>query len=88
MLVRQPPEGYAMACEALLHADLRPLSGAIAVPTLVVCGDQDGSTPPASVEEFARSVPGARYEVIADAAHIPCVEQPGVLAGLLRGFAR
>ena len=51
-----------------------------------------GATEPAShaealVRELADLVPGARYEVIADAAHLPCIEQPARLAGLIAGFA-
>ena len=40
-LQRSPGEGYALACEALAAADLRPLAAKIAAPTLVVCGDDD-----------------------------------------------
>lgn len=88
MLVRQLPEGYVMACETLRTADLRSLAPKIAVPTLVVCGDQDGSTPPSLVESFARSIPGATYRLISGAAHIPCVEQPRHLAALLHDFVK
>ncbi|TIX99733.1 MAG: hypothetical protein E5V18_22430, partial [Mesorhizobium sp.] len=54
--------------------------------TLCIVGDQDGSTPPELVESLARSIPAAQFEVIADAGHIPCVERPERLAGLIRGF--
>ena len=40
-LERSPGEGYALACEALAAADLRPLAGKITAPTLIVCGDDD-----------------------------------------------
>ena len=40
-LQRSPGEGYALACEALAAADLRPLAGKITAPTLIVCGDDD-----------------------------------------------
>jgi 3-oxoadipate enol-lactonase len=86
MLVRQSPAGYAAACAAMRDADYRPKAASIDVPTLCVVGDQDGSTPPELVETFARSVPGARFEVVADAGHIPCVEQPKKLADLIRRF--
>ena len=86
MLTRQEPAGYAAACAAIRDADFREAAAAIKVPTLCIVGDQDGSTPPDLVEYFARSVPGARFEIIADAAHIPCVEQPEQLASLIRSF--
>ncbi len=86
MLERQTPAGYAAACAAIRDADFTAVAQSIRVPSLVVVGNQDGSTPPAVVEAFARLVPGSRFEVIADAAHIPCVEQPAVLAALIRDF--
>lgn len=86
MLVRQSPLGYAAACAAIRDADYRADAASIKVPTLCVVGDQDGSTPPEQVEAFARSIPGARFEVIAGAGHIPCVEQPARLAALIRSF--
>ncbi len=86
MLVRQSPSGYAAACVAIRDADYRAGTASIDVPTLCIVGDQDGSTPPDLVESFARSIPGARFEVITGAGHIPCVEQPEKLAELIRGF--
>ena len=64
MLTRQDPAGYAAACAAIRDADFRAGTGSIAVPTLCIVGDQDGSTPPDLVEGLARSIPGARFEVI------------------------
>ncbi len=86
MLIRQSPAGYAAACAAMRDADYRADAASIGVPTLCIVGDQDGSTPPDLVESFARSIPGARFEVISGAGHIPCVEQPEKLAELIRGF--
>ncbi|QRM53947.1 3-oxoadipate enol-lactonase [Sinorhizobium sp. BG8] len=86
MLVRQPPVGYAATCAAIRDADFTAVARSIAVPTLCVVGDQDGSTPPDLVLSTAKLIPGARYEVIADAGHIPCVEQPEALTAVLRAF--
>jgi 3-oxoadipate enol-lactonase len=86
MLIHQSPSGYAAACAAMRDADYRAKTASINVPTLCVVGDQDGSTPPELVEAFARSIPGARFEVITGAGHIPCVEQPEKLAELIRSF--
>ncbi len=86
MLVRQAPAGYAATCEAIRDADYRAGTAAIRVPALCIVGDQDGSTPPELVASLARSIPGARYEVIAQAGHIPCIEQPERLVDLIRDF--
>src|SRR5690606_4264056 len=76
MLVRTSVEGYAGTCVALRDTDYTEIARALSVPTLCVVGDQDGSTPPALVRQLADLVPGAQFEVIADAAHLPCIERP------------
>ncbi|MBP2550727.1 3-oxoadipate enol-lactonase [Neorhizobium galegae] len=86
MLVRQPPEGYAGTCAAIRDADFTAVARTIAVPALCVVGEEDGSTPPDVVRSLADLVPGARFEIIPGAAHIPCVETPELFLALLRGF--
>ncbi|MGV1791945.1 3-oxoadipate enol-lactonase [Rhizobium sp. A37_96] len=86
MLIRQPAAGYAATCAALRDADLTEAAARIAVPTICIVGDQDGSTPPELVLSMAKLIPNARYEVIKDAGHIPCVEQPEALSEVIRAF--
>ncbi|OHV79651.1 3-oxoadipate enol-lactonase [Ensifer sp. LCM 4579] len=86
MLVRQPVAGYVGTCAAIRDADYTDAAGKIAVPVLCIAGDQDGSTPPDLVRTTAGLIPGARFEIIRDAGHIPCVEQPEALLAVLRGF--
>jgi 3-oxoadipate enol-lactonase len=86
MLVRQPAEGYAGTCAALRDADHTALVQKLAVPTLCIVGDQDGSTPPDLVKSMADLIAGSRFEIIANAGHIPCVEQPEALVALMRDF--
>lgn len=88
LLIRQPPAGYAAACAAIRDADFTETARRIAVPTLCVVGDQDGSTPPDLVRTLAGLIAGARFEIIADAGHIPCIEQPQALSTLIRDFTR
>ncbi|MFI0844893.1 3-oxoadipate enol-lactonase [Mesorhizobium sp. IMUNJ 23232] len=86
MLIRQPVAGYAGTCAAIRDADYTDATADIAVRTLCVVGDQDGSTPPDLVRSLANLIPGSRFDIIRDAGHIPCVEQPDALAALIRGF--
>jgi 3-oxoadipate enol-lactonase len=70
------PAGYAGCCSAIRDMDHRPLLPRIAVPTLVVAGDRDVSTPWAGHGEIlAREIPGAK-SVHLPAAHLSNIEQP------------
>jgi 3-oxoadipate enol-lactonase len=86
MLVRHPVDGYNATCVALRDADLTGDAAKIKVPTLVVVGDQDGSTPPDLVKATADRIPGAKFEIIKGCGHLPCIEQPERLAELLAEF--
>lgn len=86
MLTRQPVAGYTGTCAALRDADYTEAAKAIAVPTLCVVGDHDGSTPPALVRSLADLIPGSRFKIIDGAGHIPCVEKPEELTALIKRF--
>jgi pimeloyl-ACP methyl ester carboxylesterase len=59
----------------------------ITAPTLVVAGAQDGLVPLRHAETYAAEIPGAKLEVVVDAAHWLPLERPEALAALVRGFA-
>ncbi|MFO1207700.1 MAG: 3-oxoadipate enol-lactonase [Amaricoccus sp.] len=86
MLTRTPLDGYLGCCAAIAHTDLRESTPSIRQPVLAIGGDADGSTPPDLVRETAASIPGARFELIRGAGHIPPVEQPEAMARLLGRF--
>jgi 3-oxoadipate enol-lactonase len=86
MLTRTPVDGYAGCCAALAATDLRDSTAGLRLPVLAVAGSDDGSTPPDLVRETAESIPGAHFELIHGAGHIPCVERPEVLARLIGDF--
>lgn len=87
MLMRQPVEGYLATCAAIRDFDRRADTGRITVPVQCIVGDADGATPPALVEDFARTIPGAAFSIIAGAGHIPPVEAPHRLTENVRAFA-
>lgn len=86
MLVRQPVDGYCGTCAAIRDADFTADAARIAVPTLCVVGDQDGSTPPALVRSMADLIPASEFVEIENAGHIPCVEQPDAYVTALLPF--
>lgn len=67
------PQGYVACCAAVRDYDSRQQLSSVSVPTLVIAGDQDLSTPPADGKFIADQIPGARF-VTLSAAHISNIE--------------
>jgi 3-oxoadipate enol-lactonase len=86
MLERCTVAGYTGVCAALRDADLEVVARGVGCPTLVLCGDQDQATPPDVNKALAAAIPGAHFESIPGAAHLPCVEQPAILSAHVASF--
>ncbi len=84
MIAAVPAEGYAACCGVIERMDQLDALPKISAPTLVIAGADDPATPP---EEHARpiaeGVPGARLEVVANAAHLGNYEQPAEFTRLI-----
>jgi 3-oxoadipate enol-lactonase len=83
MVESVPAEGYAGACAAIQHMDLRERLPSITAPTLVIAGADDPATPPEHGRLIADSIPGSRFDVIDGAAHLANVEEPARVTELL-----
>ena len=83
MILDTPAHGYAACCAAIRDMDLRELIRDIRLPTLVIVGDKDPATPPEMAEEIRSRIPGARLEVVPDAAHLLNIEQDVVFDAAL-----
>jgi 3-oxoadipate enol-lactonase len=90
LALRVPPHAFAAQVRALLDTDdsLRFELPTIAVPTLVVVGNQDILTPRGDSEELAELIPGAELAVIAGAAHGLMVEHATTFNSLVLDFLR
>jgi 3-oxoadipate enol-lactonase len=85
MLQACDPQGYVAACAAVRDMDQRDGIGDIAVPTLVVAGTHDVSTPPPDGRFLAERIGGARY-VELDTGHLSNLERPQVFNAAVAGF--
>jgi 3-oxoadipate enol-lactonase len=83
MIAATDDDGYVGCCQAIASMDLRPDLVRIRAPALVIAGADDPSTPPDHGERIAAGIPGARLEVVADAAHLANVQQPEAVGALL-----
>ncbi|WP_426566161.1 3-oxoadipate enol-lactonase [Angustibacter sp. McL0619] len=82
-LLAVPPTGYAACCEAIAAMDLLADLPQIACPTLVIAAQQDPAIPPEHSRVIVSAVPGARLEVLDDAAHLANLQQPDAVSALL-----
>ena len=80
--------GYLATCVALRDADLRSQLHRIRCPVLVLSGEHDVATPPAQGRELAAAIPGARFELIPGAAHLPPLERPEIFNAAVERFLK
>ena len=78
--------GFLGCAAAIQNFDYLDRLPTIKVPTLVICGDDDPATPPDRNRLIAAKIPGARYEDIAKARHLPNVERPEPFNRLMMSF--
>ena len=87
LFLRTDPQGYARTCATLRDTDLTAAIANIAAPALVVAGDADLAAP-AELVRNCLAIPGSRLEVLPGVGHIPSIEQPAALAGLVQDFLK
>jgi pimeloyl-ACP methyl ester carboxylesterase len=84
MFERSSVEAFAAQIEALLaRRDATALLATIDVPTLLLCGLDDGWSPPSRHEFMQRRIAGSRLEVIDECGHMSTMEQPAAVNAAL-----
>ena len=86
LLTRIPVDGYIGCCAAIAGTDFFTTTAGLRLPTLVIAGSEDGSTPPDLVRETAELIEGADFQIMRGVGHLPCVEKPEAYAALLMSF--
>lgn len=77
--------GDFLACSRL---DLTAQLEGIAVPALLVCGEEDKMTPPEFSRFMAEKIPGAKLLLVPGAGHFVMWETAGALNDALGDFTR
>jgi len=75
------------ATGTLLSYDRSDRLGELRLPVLLVTGEFDEARP-ATVGEFARSIPGARFEVIEGSGHATAIDRPDRVTRVVADFLR
>jgi pimeloyl-ACP methyl ester carboxylesterase len=72
-----------LACDAF---DIRDRVKDINQPVLVICGSEDQMTPVRFSQFLIEELPEAHLEIIPNAGHMAMLEQPEIVANLIRKF--
>jgi pimeloyl-ACP methyl ester carboxylesterase len=85
MVGRMSGEIYAGQTRALLgRPDATDVLTGIACPTMVICGMEDGWSPPERHERMAGLIPGAALRLIDRSGHMAMMEEPEAVLRALR----
>lgn len=81
------PDAFARQQAAIMaRPDSRESLKAVRCPTLVLCGAQDGLTPPDRHDEMAALIPGARRATVPHCGHLSPIERPDAVTAELRAW--
>ncbi len=87
MIRRASPIGVAAASRGMAERpDMTDFLSDIQVPTLLVCGAEDGITPPGEMQQIAALIDGSTCEVIEEAGHMAPMENPHAVNGVIERF--
>ena len=82
-------EGLALIQLAMAErSDSTDLLSQIAVPTLLLCGEEDPASPPDTMRAMAEQIPNARFALIPAAGHYSPLENPAAFNREVEAFMR
>lgn len=87
-ILNTPVAGYSACCAAIRDMDQRETIGAITLPTLVLVGADDPSTPVAAAELIHARIGTSQLHVIPASQHLFNVEEATQFNAALLGFLR
>jgi 3-oxoadipate enol-lactonase len=86
-LMSEVPEAtFRAAVACLVTFDRRADLARIAVPTLLMAGEEDANAPLKTMTRMAETIPGARLEVLPGVGHLAPLECPDRYAEIVRRF--
>ncbi len=85
MIASTSLDGFVSCARALQSFDIRPGFSQISAPTCLIVGDSDGVLPTV-MREMHRGLPGSTFVQIAEAGHLPNVEQAATFNHTIQAF--
>ena len=86
MIRQTKPEGYVGCCHAIKALDLTDRLSAVAVPTLIVVGEDDPGTPVAASRAIHERIKGSALVILKSASHLSNIEQSEAFTKALLDF--
>lgn len=87
MAHRLGPDVFIRQQQAIMgRADRTAALGAIAVPTLVLCGAEDAIAPPELHRDMAARLPNAELAIVERAGHLAPLEAPAQVTEAMQGW--
>ena len=86
--IKLPAQVWKDVLDGLIATDNAARLGEIAVPTLIIWGDQDGIFPRAEQDALAAAIPNATLSIYTETGHAPHWERPRDFARELEKFVK
>ena len=86
VMSRVPDRTYRAAMQALVRFDERASLGDIAVPTLLIAGEDDNAAPPRVMQRMAEKMRNARVVTVPGMGHLGNIEMPQAYNEIVSSF--
>ncbi|MBW1774875.1 MAG: 3-oxoadipate enol-lactonase [Deltaproteobacteria bacterium] len=86
MIRKTKPAGYIGCCHAIQSLDLADQISRIAVPTMVIVGEEDPGTPVEAAQAIHDQIKDSELVILKSAAHLSSMEQPKAFNDAVTGF--
>ncbi|MEZ4771469.1 MAG: alpha/beta hydrolase [Caldilineales bacterium] len=83
ILARSGQEAAIRLYQSMDGIDMRPVVGDIALPALIIHGEQDALVPLEAACSLAEAIPNSRLVVLPDTGHVPTVTRPAEVAAAI-----
>jgi pimeloyl-ACP methyl ester carboxylesterase len=85
-ILANDPAAYAASCRAIRDADVTPLLASVGCPALILLGEQEQVAPLTAARALKAGIPHAQLRVLANAGHLPFIEQPAAFNAAVQEF--
>jgi len=86
MILGTSNQGYIGCCKAIREMVLCDMLSRIAVPTVIIVGEEDPACPVPAAKVLHDGIAGSELIVLSEAAHLPNIEKPAEFNGALLDF--